>query len=274
MDALTYRLDQFEGPLDLLLTLIQKNKVSITDIPIALICDQYIEYIAAAEELDMEIASEFIVMASELMLIKSRMLLPKPEEESADPRVALTDALLRYQQAKEAAQKLAPLYAYYSGRMVKDTDEISVDKTFVQDQDVTALCAAVRRIIAYNNALEHAATTTFKPMISKPIIPVEVKIVSILRHIGNRGAASLADLLDGEASLPDVIASFLGVLELIKVRKLLIADNSDGEWESDNALLGMDTRFVINENDDDVEQSEYLLSPDQADEEQISLENI
>ena len=274
MDALTYRLDQFEGPLDLLLTLIQKNKVSITDIPIALICDQYIEYIAAAEELDMEIASEFIVMASELMLIKSRMLLPKPEEESADPRVALTDALLRYQQAKEAAQKLAPLYAYYSGRMVKDTDEISVDKTFVQDQDVTALCAAVRRIIAYNNALEHAATTTFKPMISKPIIPVEVKIVSILRHIGNRGVASLADLLDGEASLPDVIASFLGVLELIKVRKLLIADNSDGEWESDNALLGMDTRFVINENDDDVEQSEYLLSPDQADEEQISLENI
>ena len=274
MDALTYRLDQFEGPLDLLLTLIQKNKVSITDIPIALICDQYIEYIAAAEELDMEIASEFIVMASELMLIKSRMLLPKPEEESADPRVALTDALLRYQQAKEAAQKLAPLYAYYSGRMVKDTDEISVDKTFVQDQDVTALCAAVRRIIAYNNALEHAATTTFKPMISKPIIPVEVKIVSILRHIRNRGAASLADLLDGEASLPDVIASFLGVLELIKVRKLLIADNSDGEWESDNALLGMDTRFVINENDDDVEQSEYLLSPDQADEEQISLENI
>ena len=274
MDALTYRLDQFEGPLDLLLTLIQKNKVSITDIPIALICDQYIEYIAAAEELDMEIASEFIVMASELMLIKSRMLLPKPEEESADPRVALTDALLRYQQAKEAAQKLAPLYAYYSGRMVKDTDEISVDKTFVQDQDVTALCAAVRRIIAYNNALEHAATTTFKPMISKPIIPVEVKIVSILRHIGNRGVASLADLLDGEASLPDVIASFLGVLELIKVRKLLIADNSDGECESDNALLGMDTRFVINENDDDVEQSEYLLSPDQADEEQISLENI
>ena len=273
-NTLTYKLEQFEGPLDLLLSLIQKNKVSITDIPISIICDQYIEYITQAQKLDMELASEFIVMASELMLIKSKMLLPKENEEEEDPRATLTDALLRYQQAKEAATKLAPMYAFYSGRMVKDTDEISVDKTFVQDQDVTALCAAVRRIIAYNNALEHAATTTFKPMISKPIIPVEVKIVSILRHIKNRGAASLADLLDGEASLPDVIASFLGVLELIKVRKLLIADNSDGEWESDNALLGMDTRFVINENDDDVEQSEYLLSPDQADEEQISLENI
>ena len=111
MESVTYRLDQFEGPLDLLLTLIQKNKVSITDIPIALICDQYMAYITEAQELDMDIASEFIVMASELMLIKSRMLLPKAEENGEDPRAPLTDALLRYQQAKEAAAKLSPLYA-------------------------------------------------------------------------------------------------------------------------------------------------------------------
>ena len=139
MDSITYRLEQFEGPLDLLLTLIQKNKVSITDIPISLICDQYMEYITEAQLLDMDIASEFIVMASELMLIKSRMLLPREEEDEDDPRATLTDALLRYQQAKEAAAKLSPMYAFYSGRMVKDTDEISVDKTFVADQDVTSL---------------------------------------------------------------------------------------------------------------------------------------
>ena len=273
MEALTYKLEQFEGPLDLLLTLIQKNKVSITDIPIALICDQYIEYISKAEALDMELASEFIVMASELMLIKTKMLLPKTEEESEDPRATLTDALLRYQQAKEAAQKLSPLYAYFSGRMVKDTDEISIDKTFVQDQDVTALCAAVRRIIAYNNALEHAASTTFKPMISKPIIPVEIKIVSIIKHIEKKGAASLEELLLGEATLPDVIASFLGVLELIKVRKLLIADAVDGEWTRENAVLGADTRFIINENKDDIEESEYLLDDeDGGKEDQLTIE--
>ena len=86
MDAITYRLDQFEGPLDLLLNLIAKNKVSITDIPIALICDQYMEYIEKAQELDMDIASEFILMASELLLIKSKMLLPRPEKEEEDPR--------------------------------------------------------------------------------------------------------------------------------------------------------------------------------------------
>ena len=261
-NTLTYKLEQFEGPLDLLLSLIQKNKVSITDIPISLICDQYIEYITQAQKLDMELASEFIVMASELMLIKSKMLLPKEDEEEEDPRATLTDALLRYQQAKEAATKLAPMYAFYSGRMVKDTDEITVDKTFVADQDVTALCSAVRRIIAYNNALERAAKTTFKPMISKPIIPVEVKIVSIIKTVESRGAASLEDILISEATLPDMIASFLGVLELIKVRKLLVADSVDGEWDKENALLNASTRFVINENADDIEESQYLDSSD------------
>ena len=273
MDAVTYRLDQFEGPLDLLLTLIQKNKVNITDIPISLICDQYVEYIAEAQKLDMEVASEFIVMASELMLIKSRMLLPRDEEDEEDPRATLTDALLRYQQAKEAVAKLTPLYAYYGGRMVKDTDEISVDKTFVADQEVTDLCAAIRRIIAYNNALEKAATTAFKPMISKPIIPVEIKIVSIIKTLETRGVATLDDLIMNEASLPDLIASFLGVLELVKIRKLLIAD-MDGET-ADNALLSTSTRFILNTDDTTVEPNEYGFGEEQHDDggeaEQISM---
>ena len=270
-NTLTYKLEQFEGPLDLLLSLIQKNKVSITDIPISLICDQYLEYITQAQKLDMELASEFIVMASELMLIKSKMLLPKEEEDEEDPRATLTDALLRYQQAKEAATKLAPMYAFYSGRMVKDTDEISVDKTFVADQDVTSLCAAVRRIVAYNNALERAATTAFKPMISKPIIPVEVKIVSILKTVEKRGAASLEDILIGEATLPDMIASFLGVLELIKVRKLIVADTIDGEWNKENALLNSSTRFVINDNPPPPPGKES--EQDAPDEAQLHIEN-
>lgn len=257
MEAITYRLDQFEGPLDLLLTLIQKNKVSITDIPISLICDQYVEYIAEAQKLDMDIASEFIVMASELMLIKSRMLLPRDEEDEDDPRATLTDALLRYQQAKEAAAKLTPLYAYYSGRMVKDTDEISVDKTYVHDQDVTSLCAAIRRIVAYNNALERAATTSFTPMISKPVIPVEIKIVSILKTIEKKGISTLEDLVIGEVTLPDLIASFLGVLELVKIRKLLVEDE---EENSENALLSLSTRFILNTDDSTVGESEYDLS--------------
>ncbi len=268
MEAVTYRLDQFEGPLDLLLTLIQKNKVSITDIPIALICDQYLQTITEAQQMDMDVASEFLVMASELMLIKSKMLLPRPEDEAEDPRAGLADALLHFQQAKEAVVKLSPLYAYYSGRMVKDTDEISVDKTYVHDQEVTALCTAVRRIIAYNNALERAANTAFTPMISKPIIPVEIKIVTLIRTVERRGVATLSELIMDEPTLPDLIAAFLGVLELVKIRKLLLADEGDPDVE--NALLNASTRFILNTDDDTVEESEYFKKNDKNDTEDDS----
>jgi segregation and condensation protein A len=243
MEALTYRIDQFEGPLDLLLTLIQKNKVNIEDIPIALICDQYLEYIKAAQNMDMELAGEFIVMASELMRIKSSMLLPRVQPDEKDPRAELADALLRYQQAKQAAQKMAPLYQLYSGRMVKDTDEITVDVTYVADQQVTSLCAAVRRIIAANESRPKAEKQVFVPMIAKPIVPVEVKIVGILHHISKRRNPSMKDLLSDAVSLPDLIAIFLGILELIKVRKILIEEDPD----SYTVIHGSDTRFVVND---------------------------
>ena len=253
MDAITYRLDQFEGPLDLLLTLISKNKVSIADIPIAEICDQYMKYIVEARELNMDIASEFIVMASELILIKSKMLLPRVEEDEEDPRATLADALLRYKQAKEAAVKLAPMYAYYSGRMIKDTDEISVDKTFVADQSPLALEKAIRHIIAANNAIERAQQTAFKPMISKPVVPVELKIVGILKHMNNNGGrSSLKELLEDSVSLPDLIAIFIGILELIKVKKILIDDTEDYSDLPDGNLHGENTRLIINTNEEEI----------------------
>ena len=243
MEALTYRIEQFEGPLDLLLTLIQKNKVNIEDIPIAIICDQYLEYIKAAQSMDMEVAGEFIVMASELMRIKSSMLLPRIQPDEKDPRAELADALLRYQQAKQAAQKMAPLYQLYSGRMVKDTDEITVDTSYVADQQVTSLCLAVRRIIAANESRPRAEKQVFAPMIAKPIVPVEVKIVGILHHIGKRKNPSMKELLSDAVSLPDLIAIFLGILELIKVRKILIEEDPD----SYTVIHGSDTRFVVND---------------------------
>ena len=243
MEKLTYRLDQFEGPLDLLLTLIQKNKVNIIDIPIALICDQYLEYIKAAQDMDMEIAGEFIVTASELMLIKSRMLLPKTEDNEKDPRTELVDALQRYQQAKLAVAKMIPLYQTYSGRMVKDTDEISIDTTYVADQEVAQLCAAVRRIIAANESRPRAERQTFAPLVAKPIIPVDVKIVGILHRMSHKKETSMQELLHDAVSLNDMIAIFLGILELIKVRKVLIEEDPD----SYTVIHGVDTRLIINE---------------------------
>ncbi len=262
MEAVTYRLDQFEGPLDLLLMLIQKNKVNIIDIPIALICDQYLEYIKAAEDMDMEIAGEFIVMASELMLIKSRMILPRETEEEKDPRKELADALLRYQQAKEAVTKMTPLYQIYSGRMVKDTDEISVDTTYVADQQVTSLCTAVRRIIAANESRPKNEKQVFAPLVAKPIIPVDVKIVGILHRMSKKRDTSMQEILHDAVSLPDMIAIFLGVLELIKVRKILIEEDPD----SYTVIHGVDTRFIINETPPDEDAPEKPYVPGAGDE--------
>jgi len=247
MDAISYRLETFEGPLDLLLSLIQKNKMSIEDIQINVICEQYIGYIEEAQSLDMELASEFIVMASELMLIKSKLLLPKPEAEEEDPRAALADALLKYQQAKEAAKKMALLYPKFSGRLEKDTDEISIDRSFVLDQEVESLCAAVRRIITYNENRPKLERSVFTPMISSPIVPVEVKITGILNRMAKKERTTLRELLEDSVSLPDMIAIFLGVLELIKIRKILICD-------TESTMLSDEALFSINTNTDDIEK--------------------
>ncbi len=251
MDAITYRLDQFEGPLDLLLTLIHKNKVNIEDIPISLICDQYMEFLREAQNMDMDIAAEFILMASELMLIKSKMLLPRDEETEEDPRKQLADALLKYQQAKAATLVLSPMYAAFSGRMSKDTDEITVDKTFVDEQDVESLCLAVRRIISYNAAAERAKSKEpFTPMLSAPIVPVEIKIVGILDHMQKKKKVSLGELLEDSVSLPDMIAIFIGVLELIKVNRISIVED---DTKADT-IEGINTHFVINQNYVDAEE--------------------
>ena len=253
MENMTYKLTDFEGPLDLLISLIEKNKFNILDIPIADICDQYIAFLAEQSQMDMDIATEFLDMASQLMVWKSEMLLPHEEAAEKPPRYELSDILLRHQHMKEAAPKLHPLYAYYNSRLVKDTDEISPDKTYVTDQDPLSLCAAVRRINSYRDAMEKAQTH-FTPMVSKPIIPVEGKIVIILNTLTSNGTASLRELLSNAPSLADMIASFMGVLELIKSRKILI-EEGDPELE-ENSVRGESTRFFLNPNapsDDEAE---------------------
>ena len=241
MENMTYRLSDFEGPLDLLLALIEKNKMNILDIPIAEICDQYLAFLAEAERMDMEIATEFLVMASQLMVWKSAEMIPHDAEPEKEPRFDLSDVLIRHQHAKEAVPKLHPLYAYFSNRLVKDTDEISPDRAFVADQNVEDLLAAVRRINAYRDAMERVKTN-FTPMLSKPMVPVEGKIVLILQTLSTLGTVTLRDLLDDAPSLADMIASFMGVLELIKVRRILMEEPD----ESDNAVGGEETRFFLN----------------------------
>ena len=155
MEALSVRLEQYEGPLDLLLGLISKHKIDIFDIPISELCDQYMAYLDEMRSLNMEIASDFIWMASELMLIKSKMLLPKREDEE-DPRKTLIDALLEHQRAKLAAEFLQSQSALYFDRFTKDPDEI--DSAYERLHAVNLLTEAFERINERMSQLpEHAS---------------------------------------------------------------------------------------------------------------------
>lgn len=261
MQQLTYRLDQFEGPLDLLLTLISKNKMSITDIPIAIICDQYMEYINEAQRMDLDVASEFIVMASELMLIKSRMILPHEEGTENDPRREIADALLLYQQAKLAAKELQPLYDEYSSRYTKDTDEVPPEKGLPLDLDpdllIKALNAVMRRIKVAQS--ERTPTELVNPLIKHKIVSVEEKIEEICELLLEQEEASLFFLLKDADSRPELVARFMGVLELIKIHRITITTARKIEDVVEYDECGLDMKFKLNPNyvPGDITESEF-----------------
>ncbi len=248
IEQLTYRLDQFEGPLDLLLTLISKNKVSITDIPIALICDQYMEYIEAAQRMDLDIASEFIVMASELMLIKSRMILPHEEGTENDPRREIADALLLYQQAKLAAKELRPMYDEYSGRVVKGTDDIPPERGLPLDLDPNLLIKALGTVLRRMKVAETARTPVelVNPLIKRKVVSVEEKIEEICELLSSRGEASLFTLLCDADSRPELVARFMGILELIKQGRISITSIKVIEDVVEYEENGLNMTFILN----------------------------
>ncbi len=247
-EQLNYRLDQFEGPLDLLLTLISKNKVSIINIPIAMICDQYVEYIEEAKKMDMEIASEFIVMASELMLIKSRMLLPHEEGTENDPRRSIENALLLYQQAKLAAKELRPLYDEYSGRVVKGTDEIPPEKGLPLDLDPNLLVKALNSVLRKVRIAEREipAGELVNPLIKRRIVSVSDKMEEMCSMLEERDEASLFFLLKDSESRAELVARFMGILELIKIHRILITTFRIVEDVTEYEEIGLKMRFKLN----------------------------
>ena len=248
IEQLTYRLDQFEGPLDLLLTLIAKNKVSITDIPIAIICDQYMEYIEQAKKMDPDIASEFIVMASELMLIKSKMLLPHEEGTENDPRREIADALLLYQQAKIAAQELKPRYDEYSGRYVKGTDDIPPEKGLPLNLDPSMLVKALESVLKRMKVAETTKTPgeLVNPLIKHKVISVEEKIEEICVLLEEQEEASLFFLLKDSESRSELIARFMGILELIKLGRITITTVKVIEDVIEYEERGLEMMFKLN----------------------------
>ena len=265
-EQLMYRLDQFEGPLDLLLTLISKNKVSITDIPIAMICDQYMEYIEEAQRMDLDIASEFIVMASELMLIKSKMILPHEEGTENDPRREIANALLLYQQAKLAVTKLRPLYDEYSSRYVKGTDDVPPEKGLPLNLDpalmIKALNSILRRLRI--SEAERKPTDLVNPLIKHHVVSVEEKIEEICALLEEHEEASLFFLLKDATSRAELVARFMGVLELIKIHRISITTVHFVEDVAEYDAEGLNIKFKLNPDYVPIEgaESEFDMLPE------------
>ncbi len=215
METIRYRTETFEGPLDVLLSLVEKHKMDIADVPIDLLCDQYMAWIRDAEEHDVELACEFLSMASELMLIKSRMLLPRDPSKDEDPRKPLADALAEYQKAKLAAAELGELFGLYGARMAKEEDDISPDRTFVADHDADLLRSALARVLTETRLTEKTAKTAFTGIVNAPRIPVETVMSDLIASLKKKTL-----WLDGyfreSADRSECVAKFIGILELLK----------------------------------------------------------
>ncbi len=226
MEPLIYKVETFEGPLDLLLNLIAKNEMDILDIKISIICDQYLEYIESMESMDIELSSDFLVMASHLMLIKSRTLLPRPESAPPDEDlVELQRILLEHQITKQVSGELGKLYSVFKGRLEKDTDEISPDRSFVTDHDVSLLSSALLRVMSNLEISDAEASANIKPLISTRTVSVGERVFAILRILVMNGASvEVTRCFRGIYTKHEAVATFMALLEMLKAGRITIRE--------------------------------------------------
>jgi segregation and condensation protein A len=225
-DAYNVKLDSFEGPLDLLLHLIRKNELNIYDIPIALITEQYLGYIELMQELNLDVAGEFLVMAATLIHIKSRMLLPRPESaagdpiEDEDPRELLVRRLLEHQKFKAAAEMLHEREAWRSAQHMRPdsrvADAAGDDYEPELEVDLFGLIAAFRGVLERANR---------RPRMVLPPeqMSIEDRIKQLLGRLSETDACGFEDLFgDGDGSRPFMIVTFLALLEMIRLKLVRI----------------------------------------------------
>jgi segregation and condensation protein A len=225
-DAYHVKLDTFEGPLDLLLHLIRKNEVDIYDIPIALITQQYLDYIELMQELNLDVAGEFLVMASTLIHIKSRTLLPRPDptqedgEPEDDPREALMRRLLEHQKFKAAAGLLHDCETLRGAQFTRA--DASVTEATGEPYEPELEVDLFSLLAAFRGVLERASRRP--PMVLPPDqISMEERIEQLFSRLSETEACGFEDLFaDGDGSRSFVIVTFLALLEMIRLKLVRI----------------------------------------------------
>ena len=224
------KIETFEGPFDLLLHLVEKNQVDIYDIPITKITEQYLDYIRQLNEIDLEVTSEFLLMAATLIEIKSRMLLPVNKgtgvtlEEELDPRGDLVRRMLEYKKFKEISQQ-PKLREEYSNKIIsKKREEIVFDndKDSLKDIDLDELINAFNKLIFRQKSISKNQPVHNVRKIHRDVVTIEEKITEILCLLEHRESINFNELFSIETSKVELITTFLAILELIKIKKVMI----------------------------------------------------
>lgn len=221
---LKVKLESFEGPLDLLLFLIKKNEIDIYDIPIAVITQQYLEYLEMMKNLNLDVAGEFLLMAATLLHIKSRMLLPAPEEDQAedgkeeeDPRAELVRRLLEYQRFKEAALELT------KGPMLDR--EVFIRNFFGEkpleggEEDVSEEASLFELLEAMKKVLQGLPPEEFQE-ISVEHLNIKDKILQIMDRLWEVDSVAFGELFVPSTPRREVVLTFLALLELLRLRMI------------------------------------------------------
>ncbi len=214
MTQIEYKIDVFEGPMDLLLHLISKHKLNIYDIPIIELVEQYTAYIRNMQELNLDVASEFLEMAARLIHIKSLSLLPVHEEGEILKR-ELTGELIEYAACKQAAEALS-LQTDGFNAIVRPPEPIEADMTYTRLHDPVELIAAYMRVVGKKLRRMPPRFDVFRPYVQRKIVSVSEKIRAVVSMLSFTGKLRFRDILVRSESRSDMVAAFLAVLELAK----------------------------------------------------------
>ena len=230
------QMEDFEGPLDVIFLLLSKNKIEIQDVSISAILEQYLAYLDEMKRLDMEIASEFITMASHLMLIKTKMLLSAAEAAEAQSELDLLRQSLIERQRKEAIEQIRIAVSWLEPRneigrclFTKEPEPLRRDQTYRYQHHTDDLLRALDEIAERNQRRLPPPTVNFKGIVGKEPYPVTRKAGEVLRRLVLRGVERLKNLFKGNKSRSEVVATFLAVLELCKTNTVLLEDDTSGE---------------------------------------------
>ena len=229
-------MEDFEGPLDVILELLSKNKIEIQDVSITAILEQYLAYLEEMKRLDMEIASEFITMASHLMLIKTKMLLSAAEQAEAESELDLLRQSLMERKRKEAMDQirlaitdLEPRNEIGRNLFTKEPEPLKRDQGYRYQHHVRDLLLALDRITERNARQLPPPTMNFKGIVGKEPYPIGKKTGEVLRQLVLRGAERLKNLFRGNKSRSEVVATFLAILDLCKTNAVTLEDDVNGD---------------------------------------------